>query len=238
MATTGFFPVNLVTSLFKAETTSGSLFTHSVDLFPPLKFISWCTGKWRGVHPKFKWIVQWFPDLCKHSHSVFLFSYHKRLWIYGSYILHIIAKIAFIHVSYHTLSSLLWHHPWIHGQDQPEERLAISVVHAYRLSEKLFEISEESFEVRGSAALNLLATPTTLNAYLQTFLDLKVALSCGKKISLMNCIWRLKIKSWSRDILQGKQINLPNGLLHQPKHCIVFRTAAPNRKEGGADSSI
>ncbi|MCV6614472.1 MAG: hypothetical protein OIF35_05800, partial [Cellvibrionaceae bacterium] len=31
MATAGFFPVRLVTSLFKAETTSGSLFTHEVD---------------------------------------------------------------------------------------------------------------------------------------------------------------------------------------------------------------
>ena len=34
IASTGFFPVNLVSSLFKPETTSGSLFTHSLDLIP------------------------------------------------------------------------------------------------------------------------------------------------------------------------------------------------------------
>ena len=44
-----------------------------------------------------------------------------------------------------------------------------------------------------------------------------------KKISLMNCIWRFHIKSWSLDLLQGRQINLPDGLLHQPKLCIIFR---------------
>ena len=41
VASTGFFPVHLVISLFKVETTSGSLVTRSVDLFPSLKLISW-----------------------------------------------------------------------------------------------------------------------------------------------------------------------------------------------------
>ena len=35
----------MFTSLFKANTTSGSLFTHSVDPFPSLKFISWLYWK-------------------------------------------------------------------------------------------------------------------------------------------------------------------------------------------------
>ena len=49
---TGFFPVNLVTSLFKAETTAGSLFSHSVDLFRSLKFISWVYWKAKRRSPK------------------------------------------------------------------------------------------------------------------------------------------------------------------------------------------
>ena len=34
IATAGFLPIRLVTSLFRALTTSGSLFTHSVDRLP------------------------------------------------------------------------------------------------------------------------------------------------------------------------------------------------------------
>ena len=63
------------------------------------------------VHPKFDWIARRFPDLFERSHSLFLSSHRA-------------------------LPFLLWHHPWIHAQDQPEELFAISVVHAYRLSEK------------------------------------------------------------------------------------------------------
>ena len=41
--------------------------------------------------------------------------------------------------------------------------------------------------------------------------------------SLINCIWRMNIKSWSWDMCGDKQINLPDGFLHQPKLCIIFR---------------
>ena len=40
IATAGFLPIRLVTSLFRALTTSGSLFTHSVDRLPSGKSIS------------------------------------------------------------------------------------------------------------------------------------------------------------------------------------------------------
>ena len=40
MATAGFLPIRLVTSLFRALTTSGSLFTHSVDILPSGRSIS------------------------------------------------------------------------------------------------------------------------------------------------------------------------------------------------------
>ena len=70
-----------------------------------------CIERWRGVYPKFDWIARRFPDLFESSHSLFLSSHRA-------------------------LPFLLWHHPWIHAQDQPEELFAISVVHAYRLSEK------------------------------------------------------------------------------------------------------
>ena len=37
----------------------------------------------------------------------------------------------------------------------------------------------------------------------------------GKKISLMNYVWGLHIKSWSKDMFRGREINLLDGLLHQ-----------------------
>ena len=40
IATAGFFPIRLVTSLFRAPTTSGRLFTHSVDRLPSGRSIS------------------------------------------------------------------------------------------------------------------------------------------------------------------------------------------------------
>ena len=40
MATAGFLPMRLVTSLFRTLTTSGSLFTHSVDRLPSGRSIS------------------------------------------------------------------------------------------------------------------------------------------------------------------------------------------------------
>ena len=40
IATAGFLPVRLVTSLFRALTTPGSLFTHSVDFLPSGRSIS------------------------------------------------------------------------------------------------------------------------------------------------------------------------------------------------------
>ena len=40
MASAGFLPIRLVTSLFRALTTSGSLFTHSVDRLPSGRSIS------------------------------------------------------------------------------------------------------------------------------------------------------------------------------------------------------
>ena len=40
IATAGFLPIRLVTSLFRALTTSGSLFSHSVDRFPSGRSIS------------------------------------------------------------------------------------------------------------------------------------------------------------------------------------------------------
>ena len=40
IATAGFLPIRLVTSLFRALTTSGSLFTHSVDRLPSGRSIS------------------------------------------------------------------------------------------------------------------------------------------------------------------------------------------------------
>ena len=40
IAMAGFLPIRLVTSLFRAPTTSGSLFTHSVDLLPSGRSIS------------------------------------------------------------------------------------------------------------------------------------------------------------------------------------------------------
>ena len=40
IATAGFLPIRLVTSLFRALTTSGSLFTHSVDRLPSSRSIS------------------------------------------------------------------------------------------------------------------------------------------------------------------------------------------------------
>ena len=48
--------------------------------------------------------------------------------------------------------------------------------------------------------MNLLAISTTLNAYFKTFRDLAVFPPSPKekKISLMNCIWRFNIKSWSQ----------------------------------------
>ena len=44
-----------------------------------------------------------------------------------------------------------------------------------------------------------------------------------KKFSLASCIWRFDIKSLSQDMLQGWRINLPDGLLHQPKLCNLLR---------------
>lgn len=41
IASTGFFPVNRVFSPFRAKTTFGRLFTHSLDLSADRKFISW-----------------------------------------------------------------------------------------------------------------------------------------------------------------------------------------------------
>ena len=41
MASEGFLPVNLVTSLFREATTLGSRATHSVDLWPEGRRISW-----------------------------------------------------------------------------------------------------------------------------------------------------------------------------------------------------
>ena len=46
-----------------------------------------------------------------------------------------------------------------------------------------------------------------------------------KKISLMNCVWRLNIKSWSRNTLWGMQIYLPYCLPNQPRLCNVLRNS-------------
>ena len=44
-----------------------------------------------------------------------------------------------------------------------------------------------------------------------------------KKISLIYWIWGLHIKSWSWYMFRGRQMNLPDGLLHQPKLFNVLR---------------
>lgn len=45
----------------------------------------------------------------------------------------------------------------------------------------------------------------------------------GKKISLMNYVWGLHIKSWSKDMFRGREINLLDGLLYQPNLCNLLR---------------
>ena len=82
----------------------------------------------------------------------------------------------------------------------------------------------ESFEGRGSVALSLLAKLTLVYENLKTFFPPRKSLmGKEKKISLMNCIWRFNIKIWSRNMPWGRQINLLDGLLHQPKFCVIFR---------------
>ena len=71
-----------------------------------------CIGKWKDTHLKFDWVAQWFPDTYECSHFLFL-SLH------------------------HALLSLLQLHPWIHAQDQLEERKATLVIDTRKLSEKL-----------------------------------------------------------------------------------------------------
>ena len=77
--------------------------------------------KWRDGHLKFDCIAQRFSDLCERSHSLFLSSPHA-------------------------LSFLLRNHSWIHAQDQLEEILAVSVVHAYGLPEKRLRPQKNTFK--------------------------------------------------------------------------------------------
>ena len=87
--------VNWVTTWLKAETTFGSLFSCSVNLFWEVKFIYWPdTENWTNLHPKFDGFAQWFLDLCDCPHSLSLSSHHA-------------------------FPFLLWHHLWIHAQDRP-----------------------------------------------------------------------------------------------------------------------
>lgn len=93
--------VNWVTTWLKAETTFGSLFSCSVNLFRDVKFIYWPdTENWTNLHPKFYGFSQWFLDLCDGPHSLSLSSHHA-------------------------FPFLLWHHLWIHARDWPKELSAI-----------------------------------------------------------------------------------------------------------------
>ena len=82
----------------------------------------------------------------------------------------------------------------------------------YKFSETPLKLQKESFEVSGSAALNLLAMSTTVRAYLKIFLPLgEFIMRKEKKIGLMNRIGEINIKTWSWNIPpRSGQINLPD----------------------------
>ena len=147
MTSIGFFLVNLVTSIFKANTTSGSLFTYSVDLFPSMEFISWLYWKVKRRSPKVRL-----------NHSTIPWSQ----WTFTSPLLILTSCFVISLVTSPTNS-------------RPGSNIrTFSHLNCPRLKIvwRAFETSEELFEVKGSAALNLLATSKTVNAYLQTFLPL------------------------------------------------------------------
>ena len=124
------------------------------------------------------------------------------------------------------LCQLSWHHPWIHAQDQPEELWAISVVHAHRLSEK--PLRPQKILLRWLIRFSSLESACNINN--SQCIPVEFPQPCShfvmreeKKFSLASCIWRFDIKSLSQDMLQGWRINLPDGLLHQPKLCNLLR---------------
>ena len=138
IASTGFFRVKRVTSIFSAFTTSGSLFTHTMDLSEDFMFISW------------------------------------EYWNLKSRSLN-------VRLNRSTLDSLITVNVHIPSSD-PDIRLRhlfLYITHEYTsrinlknrgpsqrsfVSERPFATCEDSLEVSGSAALNLLATSTTVDA--------------------------------------------------------------------------
>ena len=89
---TGFFSVNLVTWPLKCKTTSERHFTHSVDLFPDVKFISWLYWKGRRRSPKVR--LNWLTIP----------------WSLGTLTFSLLISL------HHALPSLLWLQLWIHAR--------------------------------------------------------------------------------------------------------------------------
>lgn len=107
------FPVNLVTSGLKAETTSEASWPlQRISLMKMWSSSLDCIGRRRSVYPNFDWISQRFLDPCERSHSLFCSSHHA-------------------------FPFLTWHHPRMYAQDRPEETSAMSMVLTHKLCQKL-----------------------------------------------------------------------------------------------------
>ena len=97
------------------------------------------------------------------------------------------------------------------------------MVHVYRLYESFLDLRRIFWGARFSS----LESACNINNCQCMFEDFprpsgRFVMRKEKKIILMNSIWRFNIKSWSRDMLWSRQINLPDGLPHQPKLWIIF----------------
>lgn len=107
------FPVNLVTSGLKAETTSEASWPlQRISLMKMRSSSLDCIGRRRSVYPNFDWISQRFLDPCERSHFLFCSSHHA-------------------------FPFLTWRHPWMYAQDRPKEPSAMSMVLTHKLCQKL-----------------------------------------------------------------------------------------------------
>ena len=107
------FPVNLVTSGLKAETTSEASWPlQRISLMKIWSSSLDCIGRRRSIYPNFDWISQRFLDPCERSHSLFCSSHHA-------------------------FPFLTWRHPWMYAQDRPGEPSAMSMVLTHKLCQKL-----------------------------------------------------------------------------------------------------
>lgn len=107
------FPVNLVTSGLKAETTSEASWPlQRISLMKMRSSSLDCIGRRRSFYPNFDWISQRFLDPCERSHFLFCSSHHA-------------------------FPFLTWRHPWMYAQDRPKEPSAMSMVLTHKLCQKL-----------------------------------------------------------------------------------------------------